>query len=392
MQNICFCIGLKRVFCWKMKKILFFIESLSGGGAEKVLVNLIKNIDRSKFDITVMCVVKTGVYVNEISRCCRLLSMLPDINSLNSPIGKLKYKLEYKMIYEQSVKKVYKQYIQEEYDIEVAFVEGFATKFIAASNNYKSKKVCWIHIDMENNQYADSYYTSLEEEKLVYEKYDKIIGVSKTVKEVFERKFGVLNKVQVIYNPIDTLEIKRKIKYDNSISKKNFTIITIGRLEKQKGYDRLIRTLIKLKNYNFTMWILGEGSERRYLQDLIQSNKMQDKICLLGYKKNPYKWLRVADAFVCTSRAEGYSLAIAEAMVLGIPVFSVDCAGPNELLNYGEYGVLVENTDRAIYDMLFNLLTGKYNLEKYKNLSISRQSFFDISSVIHTIEEMFSDL
>ena len=88
-----------------------------------------------------------------------------------------------------------KNMYSEHYDIEVAFVEGFATKIIASSTNKKSKKICWLHIDMENNPYADKYYSSIDEERETYQKYDKIVGVSKSVKNAFENKFDLNNSV-----------------------------------------------------------------------------------------------------------------------------------------------------------------------------------------------------
>ncbi len=217
-----------------MKKILFFIESLSGGGAEKVLTTLVKNLDKQKFDITVLVVAKTGVYVKEVEKYCHLISMLPDYDSLSSIVEKMKYRYSYKWIYNSTPGDVYRKYISEQYDVEVAFVEGFATRIIAESTNEKSKKVCWLHIDMENNPYADQYYSSIDEERLTYQKYDKIVGVSKSVKSTFEKKFNLKDRVEVIYNPIDSKEInlragEKRIAVPDK--EQGLKIISIGRLE-----------------------------------------------------------------------------------------------------------------------------------------------------------------
>ena len=122
------------------KKILFVIESLSGGGAEKVLVTIVKNIDKTKFDITVLTVVKTGVYVEEVEKYCTLISMLTEYEKLTNPIAKTKYKVDYKKIYKEDCEKIYKKYVKNEYDVEIAFVEGFVTKLVANSTNKYSKK------------------------------------------------------------------------------------------------------------------------------------------------------------------------------------------------------------------------------------------------------------
>ena len=107
------------------------------------------------------------------------------------------------------------------------------------------------------------------------------------------------------------------------------------------------------------MWILGEGSMHAKLENLIHINHLENMVTLLGFQRNPYPWIAGSDAFVCTSRAEGFSLVIAEAMVLKTPVFSVDCSGPNELLDYGKYGILVENTEEQLTDMLRKLILKK---------------------------------
>jgi len=375
-----------------MKKILFLIESLGGGGAEKILATLVKNLDKTKFDITVLAVVNTGVYVDKIKKYCNYRFMLDGMESSNL-LGKIKYRLDYKYIYSQPAEKVYKRFITEEYDVEVAFVEGFATKLIAASPNRRSKKICWLHIDMRENPYADVYYQTIQEERTVYKCYDKIIGVSETVKKTFEEKFELPGTVTVIYNPIDRKEILEKAGLFSVKKESVLTIVTTGRLAKQKGYDRLIHSLAQMKQEDrkCVVWILGEGMERPYLEKQIYESGLQDIVKLLGFQENPYPWVAAADVFVCSSRAEGFSLAIAEAMILGKPIVSVDCAGPNELLNFGEYGMMIENTDKALDVAIAAIVNGKVDLNHYHALTLKRQSFFELENVIRQIEKVFSD-
>jgi len=374
-----------------MKKVLFVIESLGGGGAEKVLTTIIKYLDKTQFDITVLLVAETGVYVDEVKKYCKVQSMLPEYEKLNNFIDKIRYKLEYKYIYSAKPENVYAKYVKEKYDIEIAFVEGYATKFVMGSSNVKSKKICWVHIDMEKNPYADQYFKNLLEENKIYNRYDKIVCVSNSVKKVLEHKFGLENEMVVVYNPIDKEDIlekavEKQLKHNDSL----IQLVTVGRLEKQKGYDRLINALaiIKREYTNFKVWILGEGSMRDELERLILNNHLEKEVEMLGFKKNPYEWIGAADAFICTSRAEGFSLVIAEAMTLGKPVLSVDCAGPNELLDYGKYGVLVENTEKGILKMLHELLSGKIELNDLKKLSEKRAKDFNLETTVRQIEEI----
>lgn len=375
-----------------MKKVLFVIESLGGGGAEKVLTTIVKYLDKSKYDITVLLVTEVGIYLKEVKKYCRVVAMLPSYDSLESFVDKLKYKLDYKYIYSSSPRKVYKKYIKEEYDIEIAFVEGYATRLIANSPNKNSKKIAWVHIDMKENPYADQYYKSLEEHIECYKNFNDVICVSSSVKKVMEDKFKLENNLKVIYNPIDAHQILEKAKeftVKKDLTKTN--IITVGRLENQKGFDRLINAIggINSEKLNIHLNILGEGSKYNELKDLIHLNKLENTVTLLGFKKNPFPWVLSSDIFICTSRAEGYSLVIAEAMVLGIPIISVNCSGPNELLDFGKYGLLIENSDSAIRDVLCSIVDKKINLENLKLLSNHRGKDFKLANILEQIEEVF---
>ena len=99
------------------------------------MATIVKNIDKTKFDITVLTVVKTGVYVEEVEKYCTLISMLPEYEKLTNPIAKMKYKVDYKKIYKEDCEKIYKKYVKNVYDVEIAFVEGFVTKLVANSTN-----------------------------------------------------------------------------------------------------------------------------------------------------------------------------------------------------------------------------------------------------------------
>lgn len=378
----------------KLKKVLIVIESLGGGGAEKVLTTIIRHLDKSKFDVTVLLVTETGVYLEEVKKYCKVQSMLPDYSKIKTFIGKLKYKIDYRFIYSANTKKVYSKYVKEKYDVEIAFVEGYATKFVMSSFNPDSKKICWVHTDMCKNPYADKYFASIESEKSVYKQSDLVVCVSNSSQNTMKKKFELEN-CAVIYNPIDTEEILKKAK-DKTIEREGskIRIVTVGRLEHQKGYDRLIIALAKIKREfsNFQLFILGEGSMRAELEKLIQNNNLENNVMLLGFEKNPYPWIASSDAFICTSRAEGFSLAIAEAMTLGKPIFSVDCSGPNELLGFGKYGTLVNNTDESIYKMLRSLLLGEYNLRELEDLSKLRGKEFSIENTMKQIETMIEKI
>ena len=375
-----------------MKKVLFFIESLAGGGAEKVLSTIVKHLDKQSYSITVMTVTKTGVYVEEVEKYAKIISLLPHYSPTSNILDRIKYHLAYKEIYHSSPERIYKKYVKDLYDVEVAFVEGFATKFIAASTNPNSRKICWVHIDMEKNPYADLSYDSIAEERKTYLKYDSIVGVSNSVKAAFERKFDLHDRVTVIYNPIDCEEIRQKaVNATVVLEKGKVNLVAVGRLEDQKGFDRLIHAIRNCKaSTNMHLYILGEGSKRSQLEAMIKEFGLTRHITLVGFKNNPYPWINACDALICTSRAEGYSLVIAEAMVLGKPVASVDCAGPNELLDFGKYGLLFPNTDDSIEATINTFASGAFDYEKFSMLSRTRSTFFDIVTIMQQIDQILS--
>lgn len=372
-----------------MKKVLFVVENLGGGGAEKVLLTLIKNLDKSKYDITVYTIIETGVYVDEMKKYCKVKHALKDYNKY-SFLGKLYYKVKCKLIYKLNIKIVYKWLIKDKYDVEIAFVEGFDTKLVSSSNNENSKKYAWVHIDMIERPYADGYYKKIEDQRNAYSCFQKVVCVSQQAKDQYEKKFNLKNSI-VIYNPIDTNEIKKyRKKYE---VKKEFVFCAVGRLEDQKGFDRLIEAFIEINKYypNFILNIIGDGSKGIELKRLVSENKLNDKIKFTGFIKNPYEVMAKSDMLICSSRSEGYSLVVAEGMCLGLPILTTDCTGPNELINKGEFGILVENNLDGITKGILEVFENINKLYEYHELSLKRSSYFGIGETIQKVECLLNE-
>ncbi|WP_163193884.1 glycosyltransferase [Clostridium thermarum] len=374
-----------------MKKVLFLIESLSGGGAERVLTDLVKNIDKSKFDVTVTTVVDTGVYVGEVKKACSYNSFLPaQCYTASGMLKQLLYNFKYKLIYTFPASIVYRCFIRDKYDVEVAFVEGFVTKVIAASNNKKSLKLAWVHVDPINRDYADHYFSSYHQHVNAYNKFDKILCVSKDVADAFNQKFKLKEKALVQYNPIDREAILQKATEKIDIKKDKVTLVTAGRLTEQKGYDRLLKICKRLKDngFDFKLWILGEGEQRSSLENYIKENKLDEIVKLLGFHSNPYPYIKMADIFVCSSRTEGFSTVATEAIILGKPVIATDCAGMRELLGENEHGIVVENNCEALYKALKEVLSDKDILKKIECKAKNRSKYFNINTNIKKIEDI----
>lgn len=374
-----------------MVKIIFFIETLGGGGAEKVLLDIVKSLDKNKYDITVKTIVDNGVYDNEIKKYCKYDSFLKFKDFNKGIISRLIYYIKYYLIHNLNYRTIYKILFKENFDIEIAFVEGYATKVIGNSCNKESKKIAWVHVDPIERDYADKYFNSIKDHIRCYKTFNKIVCVSESVKLSVEKKYGI-NDDSIItqYNPIDVNNIKEMALVNLDFNKKQkLRLISIGRLVNQKGYDRLIRVINKLRyeiKDDFELLILGDGECRSELEEYISSQKLNEIVRLIGFVENPYNYIASSDLFICSSRAEGFSLVIAEALVLGVPVISTKCSGPNELLNFGEYGMLVNNNEEELYLGLKNIISNSSLLEELKKKAIKRASSFNYIETINQIE------
>ena len=262
-------------------KLLFLIEALSGGGAEKVLSVLLKHIDKTKFDITLCTIVDTGIYAAEVRKYVNYTSVLgnPQKKGL---LGKILYKILYLLIYRILPSQlIYTLFIPKGNDIEIAFVEGFCTKILSHSTNKKAQKIAWVHTDLINNHWITSVYKNEEEEKQSYQKYDKIIGVSNTATNAINRLYSINNAI-TLYNPIENDNIIKRANEFISLPPKtqSIRIVTVGRFVPQKAYDRLLRVINRLyeNGYPIELWILGDGEQRPILEEYIHTHSLNPQI------------------------------------------------------------------------------------------------------------------
>lgn len=372
-----------------MVHILFFIESLSGGGAEKVLVTFLKHLDYSQYEITLMPLVDIGVLREDIDKS--KIHYVPIIGKAKTPWQRIWNKIKYKLIYHYLPCRFANRWIipQKGIDVYIAFTEGFATKLLSYTPN---KKIAWVHADLKTDPWTlySNIYKSLEEERASYSRYDKVVCVSKSVEQVMREHYG-LSQTTTIYNPIDTEDILLKASQPIDIDiPSSFNIVSVGRLVPQKGYDRLIPIVGKLRREgkDVQLFLIGEGVERNYLESIIEKEGLQEAVHLMGFQKNPYAIMSKMDLFVCSSRAEGYSLVIAEAMTLGLPVVSTDCAGPNELLDHGKYGLLVDNDDVCLCEGISTIINDSKLREDLKQKSKERSHTFGVKEALNTLDNL----
>lgn len=378
-------------------KILFLIESLAGGGAEKVLITLLQHINYNHFDITLCCVSNIGKYLNDIHPNVHYISIFPKPNNLTG-FSKFCYQIKYKLMYNWlPLKWVYQWFIPHHADVEIAFVEGFATKLLAHSTNKKAKKIAWIHIDLEQFHWTQSIYKNIKQEENVYQKFNQLITVSETARIGFQRRFRNVDvPIKTLYNPIDSKEIIDKSLLTNSLPLRNkdkIRLVSIGRFTKQKAYIRLLNIInqLNIQKYPIELWLIGDGEQRELLETYTKKNHLENIVTLWGFQDNPYAYLVQCDLFVCSSISEGYSTAVTEALILGLPVITTNCSGMHELLKNGECGMITDNSEEALYIGLKRLLDNPSLLQHYRNKAIDRGKDFSLQKLIEPIEKLLME-
>ena len=179
-----------------MKKIMIMTNTLYGGGAEKVLQTILRNLDYKKYDVTLFSMHREELiedsYPDTINYKVVFDRYKGDssiVRCLFDFLGKIKGKLF--QLLPSSL--FYRLIVREKYDVEIAFIEGESTKIVSGSTNRKSKKIAWVHIDLLANPWTAFLYKDSDDEKMHYMRFDQICCVSDSVREAFVKKFGFLN-------------------------------------------------------------------------------------------------------------------------------------------------------------------------------------------------------
>ena len=368
-----------------MKKILFFIPNLSVGGAEKVLVNLVNNMDRSKYDITVQTLFGGGVNEQFLKKDIRYRSCFEKTFKGNSQILKM-----------FQPKTLYKRFIKDHYDIIVSYLEGPTARIVAGCPDQSTKKICWIHCRFESPETAKTGFRNFAEAKELYSRFDNIVCVSQWVKDYFCQTMEYCGNIEILYNTNETKKIYQKSLEsveDVIFDKDCFNLCSVGKIAPVKGYDRLARIHKKMidEGINNKVYILGEGEQKNEIGSYLKANSLEESFVFLGYQTNPYKYVSKCDLYVCSSLSEGFSTATTEALIVGTPVCTVEVSGMKEMLGeQNEYGVVTENNEYALYDGIKSLLTNPEQLTYYKKQAQIRGKFFSTENTVRAVEDMIS--
>ena len=342
----------------KKKQILFIPWSFSyGGGAEKQLAGIVNNLDKDKYEIDVLEFFHTNINIEPINSNINLLKPVND----KQKESRIKRFLVNILVYvcPAIIRKIY---IKKEYDYEISFNQEIPTFLL--SKNPKSKKICWIHGPIWNLSLKKHFIRHFIQ-KHNFKKADKIVAISeetlKSIKTIYP-KFAF--KTTKIYNGYDYKKMDELSEEYKVKKAKKFEILYANRFDENKNPLLLIEAarLLKEETNDFHINFLGKGMLESKMRALIKEYNLEENISIVGYKSNPYPYIKMCDIFCLTSVNEGFSNVIIEAVHFHKPFVSTNVGIVNEIkqFNVGKVASTPEEISYEIHNMLIN--NEQYNI------------------------------
>ena len=324
------------------KKLLFSAYSLEIGGIETSLIALLKCIDYTKYDVTLVLEKKEGMFLNQIPDNVQVFEYIsnknenPLIRKFLNLFKRIQFALKYKNKYD--------------------FAGSFATysrpgSFVART---ASKNNClWIHTDYMTLYNNDIFLVEQFLNNIQYKQFKNVIFVSNKSKEAINNLF-VENKqkVYMIKNIIDYKEILTKSNEEIELKKEDcVTFLNVSRHdEHSKKLTRIIEVARRLKDeeHKFKILFIGDGKDTDIYKELIEKEKLEDIIILLGAKDNPYPYFKISDCILLSSDYEGYPVVFAEAFVMNLPIITTEVSDSKEDVA-NKFGIVTEKNVEDIY-------------------------------------------
>ena len=370
-------------------RILFVINTLGQAGAETALLSLLQTLAREKgearYEISLYVLTGQGEMASRLPADVRLLNKKYREESVLTAKGRkyLKKTVLKAMFTRGTVVKLFPYLVKntcamlgkkrllpdkllwrvlsdggmvlpEEYDLAVSYLEGGAAYFVA-DHVKAAKKAAFIHVDYEKAGYTRAL------DKDCYLAFDKIFTVSDEVREAFLKAYQELpDKTEVFHNILNKEEIVRRAEEGEGFTD-GFTgmrLLSVGRLTAQKALEVSVDAMKRLKDAgkNVRWYVLGEGDQRKKLQEQIDVLGLTEDFILYGAVNNPYPFMKQADIYVHASRFEGKSIAIQEAQILGKPMVVSDCSGNREQVCHGKDGLMCGLTPDSLAENIMLLL------------------------------------
>lgn len=350
------------------KKVLFIIDSLTCGGAEKSLVSLLPLLNRDKYEISLWMLSPTGAFVSLVPKdvCIVEQPSYTRLEQLQLRIGRLYYSLLIRVmrllnIKEHGAETLWKcigwayKVPEGEWDAVFAYQQGFPT-YLVAEKFKVSKKFAWVNADIFAARYNTEFNTNF------YQKFTRIVPVSSILKDLMVEKLSEFkDKYSVVYdilNPNVIRELTLQPVKTLRTKEDELVFVTVGRLVPPKGYDVAIKaaSVLKQNGVKFHWYFVGEGPERTNIERWKKELGVDEEVVLLGLQTNPYAYMAQADIYVQTSKFEGFGLTIGEAKILGKPVVSTNFDVVHNQLTHEKNGLIADMSGESVAENILRLI------------------------------------
>ena len=367
----------------KKKKILFIIWSFTyGGGAEKILSNIVNNLDYTKYDVSVLEYWRSNIGKIEVNKSVKILT--PLITADND--SKIK-KLLYKILIENFPKILRRKYIKDNYDVEISFNYMIPT-FLLSKGRNKCKTISWIHGDIYDLKENKRKYLL---QKRSLKQVNKIVVISnntlKSIKDIYPE---FLKKTTLINNGYDIESIKKFSKEQISFIKKNkYNLLFLGRFDENKNPLFIINVLNELlkRGLDVKLRLLGVGELELDVRKQVSKFGINNNVEILGYKDNPYPYISNSDIIVGCSKSEGFPTVFVEGIILGKPFVSTKVGGVYEISDNEKCGFVATDFNQYV-DKLTELLVNRELYNTFSKHAATHALKYSLEAQITKIEKV----
>lgn len=385
------------------KKILFVIDSLTCGGAEKSLVSLLRLLNMEKYEISLWMLTPIGPFVSLVPKDIHIIAQpsYSRCEEFKIQMARLCFSLLIRIMRILKIKEhgaetlwkcigwAYK--IPEGYwDAVFAYQQGFPTYLVAERFN-APKKFAWVNADI----FAAGYNTKFNIE--FYRKFTRIVPVSSILKELMSEKMPEFKqKYSVVYDTLNP-NVIRDLSLEQvavlSTAVKELVLVTVGRLVHPKGYDIAVKaaSVLKQQGVMFHWYFVGEGPERINIEKLKKELNVDNEVVLLGLQTNPYAYMAQADIYVQTSRFEGFGLTIGEAKILGKPIVSTNFDVVHNQLTHEKNGLIAEMTGECVAENILRLIED-YELRERIITAVRNEENTTYISEVVKVEQLIDNI
>ncbi len=380
-----------------MKKVVFFINSLAGGGAERILSTILFELSKD-FEVTLVLIEEKIDYaipdnINIIYLTNKKINKSGFYKFLN--IGIFAYKFSK---------------LCNTLGADFSFSLTTRPNLINSLSKFfgNNSKTIVYEVATPSIQYSQKNILSTIVKimiRYIYPIGDILIANSFGVSNDLKENFFIEKEIKTIYSPIDIGDIINLSNNEFSLNDQEglLKFVTVGRLDFGKNHSMMINAFSKISNKNSILYILGEGELLIKLTELVFKLKMKKRIIFLGFDNNPFKYLKQCDVFLFSSHYEGLPTVLIEALACGLPIISTDClSGPREILTskytckqikndieIGEYGILSPVGNQSLFVKAINTITVNVELrDKYKESALNRSKVFSKEISIEAIKNI----